>query len=202
MSPELELFLSLSPRARLLEKRSSLLASFLNEHGLAEPKSVEFAPLRGCQPSRCFVNVEAQVRAAGGQMETGWVFWEYEDISLHTEAHGIWITPQGRRRDITPRVLPPGKRVLFLPDARVAQKRGFTAGYRTSTSTNPRIQALVRYERELSALFDEFHTGMGTEFVVPADRLKAAANRTNLPDDAAKLLFERKRSQMTAPMLP
>ena len=59
---------------------------------------------------------------------------EHLDISIFTIAHAIWITPQGRRMDITPWPIPPDKRVLFLPDSRVAIKRGYTAGYRTVIS--------------------------------------------------------------------
>src|SRR4051812_27851672 len=101
-------------RARILEKRSGVLHSLLIEHDLPEPKSVEFAPIQSAALKRCFVNVEEQVLRAGGTMETGWMFWEIEDTSVYTEAHAIWITPQGKRRDITPQRMPPEKRILFL----------------------------------------------------------------------------------------
>lgn len=175
-----------SVRARLLEKRSKLLSDFLNEHGLAEPKSVEFSPLADCVPGRCFVNVENQVRRAGGSLETGWVFWELEGVSIHTEAHGIWVTPQGRRKDITPRALPPERRIPFLPDPRVAMKRGYTAGYRTILSSDPRVRSLETYVAELARIFDDCFPGMNREMDIPMARVREAAERCGLPTGVAK----------------
>lgn len=179
-------------RGRLVEKRSELLRRFLSEHRLDEPKSVEFSPLQGCVEGRCFTNVAGLVARAGGRMETGWVFWEIEDVSFHTEAHAIWIAPQGRRRDITPRSLPPERRILFLPDSRVELKRGFTAGYRTVLSQNPKIRALEHYEMELSKLFDEHFPGMGRIMEIPTSRLKEAASKAGVPDRIAHALVKRR----------
>jgi hypothetical protein len=98
----------------VIEKRSKLLAEFLREHSLADPKSVEYSPLLGCVIAGCFTNVEAQVRRADGRMESGWTFLELLDACIYTVAHAIWITPQGRRKDITPQQFPPERRVLFF----------------------------------------------------------------------------------------
>ena len=170
---------------RTLEKRSKLLSDFLHEHGLADPKSVEYSPLVGSVRAYCFTNVESQIRRAGGRMETGWAFREILDVSIYTIAHAVWITPQGRRLDITPWAFPPERRVLFLPDERVAIKRGYTAGHRMVISTDVRVRAAELYELELDRIFDEFYPGKEREFVIPPSRFWEAAERVGLPLDVA-----------------
>lgn len=130
-------------------------------------------------------------------METGWVFWEYENTSILTEAHAIWIDPRGRRLDITPRNLEPGRRILFLPDPRVAAKRGYTASYRTVLSDDPRVRALENFAAELSGIWDECFVGMGEEMEVPHLRLKEAAERHNLPAAVARWMVDQKIRHFT-----
>jgi hypothetical protein len=177
-------------RMRTLEKRNRLLSDFLREHGLGEPKSVEYSPLVGCVKALCFKNVEAQIARAGGGLESGWAFRETLDVSMHTIAHAIWITPQGRRMDITPWAFPPERRVLFLPDARVAAKRGYTAGHRTVYATDPRVRAAELYELELDRIFDEFFVSMDAEYDIPGARFWEAAERVGLPLDVAREVVE------------
>jgi len=171
---------------RVIEKRSKLLSDFLREHGLADPKSVEYRPLSGSDMANCFRNVEAQVQRARGRMETGWVFVELVDVSIHTVAHAIWITPQGRRMDITPWSYKPDRRVMFLPDERVAIKRGYTAGCRTVFTSDARIRAMELFDGELDKIFDEFFVGMGQYYDIPNSRFFEAAERLGLPWEVAR----------------
>lgn len=191
-SPEYTALFKMSRRARILEKRSPMLVEFLKTHGLGEPKSVEYAPLNFCREGFCFQNVDEQVRRMGGRLETGWVFWEYEEMSLQTEAHGIWIDPGGRRRDITPRELRPDKRVLFVPDPRVAEKRGYTSIQRTILSNNPRIVAIESFAQKLCEIWDKHFCGMGEEMVIPISEIQGFADSIGLPDEVAKWMVEKK----------
>ncbi len=193
MTAEWEAIRKMPVEMRTLEKRSKLLLDFLREHGLGEPKSVEYSPLVGCIQNYCFKNVDVQIAKAGGSLESGWVFRETRDVSLHTIAHAIWITPQGRRMDITPWALPPERRILFLPDPKVAPKRGYAAGYRTIYSTDPRIRAAELYEHELDRIYDEFYPGLGGEFIIPNSRFWEAAERVGLPLDVAREVVEYRR---------
>jgi hypothetical protein len=190
MTAEWEALRKTPVEMQTLETRSKLLSDFLREHGLGEPKSVEYSPLVGCVQAYCFTNVEAQIARAGGRLESGWAFREICGISIYTIAHAIWITPQGRRIDITPWAHPPKRRVLFLPDASVASKRGYAAGHRTVYSTDPRVRAAELYELELDRIYDEFYPGLGGEFVIPAARFCQAAERVGLPLDVAREVVE------------
>ncbi len=177
-----------------------MLSQFLKEHNLAEPKNVEFSPLPYCRSQVCFQNVEKQVQMAGGRMETGWVFWEYEDIEVRTEAHAIWISPQGGRRDITPRALHNERRILFLPDASVAIKRGITAGYTTILSSDPMLRAVCGYGIEVDRIFDEHWPGLNKEWELPLPLLRDAAKRVGLPEDVAWHIACSKRDNFTRPL--
>ncbi len=192
MNPEYLAVMRTPRSVRILEERSPLLTQLLLAHNLQEPKSVEFAPLRGCELKRCFVNVERQVASAGGSMETGWLFWEIEQTSVHTEAHAVWITPQGRRRDITPQQFPPARRLLFLHDPRVAAKRGVTAGYKVILSTDPRVIAIEQFQTEMSRIIEEVFAGFGLEYVFPTQAIYAAAERVGLPRDMAEFFVAQK----------
>jgi hypothetical protein len=195
MNVEWEAIRKMPVQMRTLEKRSKLLSAFLLEHRLGEPKSVEHSPLLGCVQAYCFTNVEAQIARSGGRFESGWAFRETLDISMHTIAHAVWISPQGRRMDITPWDIPPERRILFLPDERVALKRGYTAGHRTVYSIDPRVRAAELYELELDRIYDEFYPGMGKEFEIPASRYWQAAERVGLPLDVARAVVQYRHSR-------
>ncbi|MEI6193210.1 MAG: hypothetical protein WCS42_02650 [Verrucomicrobiota bacterium] len=187
--------IGMSVKGRILEKRSNLLSDFLREQGLSEPKSVEYSPLLHCERCNCFRNVEAQIkRAGGGRLETGWAFMELLDISIHTIAHGIWITPQGRRIDITPWDFGPDRRILFLPDERVAAKRGYTAGYRTVYSKDERIRAMEFFDGELDKIFDESFVGFGQYYDINGSKFREAAERFGLPWEIAKQRVDHRMS--------
>jgi hypothetical protein len=193
MNPEYEAIFRQGVRARIIEKRSKLLADFLITHGLPEPKSVACSPLRDCDSNRCFVNVEEQIARMGGSMETGWMFWEYEDVSIYTEAHAIWVTPQAKRLDITPHKLQPN-RILFTPEPRVAAKRGYTIGYRTILSTDPRVRAIESFASELEHIFAEAFEAFEHEMAIPTATFRAAAERVGLPWDVADWMVRRQQS--------
>jgi len=195
MNDEWEAIRKMPVRMRTLEKRSRLLSHFLQEHALGDPKSVEYSPLVGCVQGYCFTNVEAQIARAGGRFEAGWAFREILDVSMHTIAHAVWITPQGRRVDITPWDIPPERRILFLPDKRVALKRGYTAGHRTVYSNDPRVRAAEMYELELDRIHDEFYPGLGGEFEIPMSRFWEAAQRVGLPLDVARDVVDYRHSR-------
>ena len=176
--------------ARMLEKRDKRLDDFLREHGLAEPKSVEYSPLRGKEMANCFRNVEAHVKIAGGRIETGWAFYELVDVSIHTVAHAVWIRPTGRRMDITPWEHPPQRRILFLPDERVAIKRGYTAGWRSIYTQDERLRAMELFETEFYRIVEDCIVPDSEHFDIPETRLQEAAARCGLPWEVASQKVE------------
>jgi len=182
---------------KLIEKRSKLLSDFLREHGMTDPKSVEFRPLVGCVEGACFKNVETQVRCAGGKIEFGWVFWHFVDIAINTEAHAVWITPQGRRMDITPRSLRPERRVLFLPDSRVGIKRTYTCGYQTVLSADETIRKIGAYQAELNRIIDESFLGIGHKMLIPRNTCREIASRLGITPDLEEEIYEDRKMRFS-----
>jgi hypothetical protein len=176
---------------RILEKRSKILDAFLIEHRLDEPKSVEYKPLAGCERERCFTNVTAQISKSGGRIEMGWMFMEIASICIYTIAHAIWITTQGRRTDVTPQFKHDGRRILFLPDERVAIKRGVTAGYRTIYTSDPQFRAIALFDGELDRLFEDAFVAIGKPVrPIPDIRVREAAARSGLDWEFARTMMQ------------
>ncbi|HEU4325421.1 MAG TPA: SEC-C metal-binding domain-containing protein, partial [Roseiflexaceae bacterium] len=63
----------------------------------------------------CFNNVLAKVKSDGGNIQYGWIIWEWPNLFLEAEFHAVWITPDGNYMDITPRQINIPQ-ILFLPD--------------------------------------------------------------------------------------
>jgi hypothetical protein len=181
-------------RGRILEEPSGLLSNFVADHKLAIPKMAFYRPLSFCEPKRCFVNVDTQVAKMGGSILTGWIFWEIENTVLHTEAHAIWVATGGSWIDITPHRLPP-RRVMFSPDPNVSEKRGYTTGYETSLTNDPKVIALHRFGRSLSLIWERNFKGMGHEMEISTTEVKNVAREAGLPESVAKYLFEKKLEQ-------
>ena len=91
-------------------------------------------------------------------------------------------------------------RILFLPDARVATKRGITAGYKTIISQDPRIRLMEQYATVVARIFEEHWPGMGKEFVLPIAELKAAAAASGLPESVSYHIFRSKRDNFFYPI--
>jgi len=178
-------------RARILETQSVLLSNFVAEHKLAVPQWAFYRPLEWCEQGVCFINVEKQVQKMSGSALVGWMFWEVENLIAYTEAHSIWVTPQGTWIDITPHSLPP-KRVMFSPDPRVAEKRGYTIPFETPLTANPKELALHRFSRSLSEIWNRHFVGFNKEIDIPMNEVKDAAKAAGLPEDVAKHLFEKR----------
>jgi hypothetical protein len=188
MDSEYERLLRNAPRARIIERMSPLLESFLREHSLGTPAHIFHSALDHCAPKNCFQNVEEQVKRMGGSALSGWIFWEYEDILLHAEAHCVWVGPQGSQVDITPHAVRV-RRPLFLPDERVAEKRGYTPTFETIYSKNPKEVAMLRFYWGLSALVNREFKGMGQAIELKMSEVKEMADGLGLPDDVAAALY-------------
>ena len=88
--------------------------------------------------------------------------------------------------DITPWQFPPERRVLFLPDPRVAKKRGYTAGYRSVYTTDNRLKAIELFEADLERIFDEHFVQMGSYMDIPKSKFMEAAQRVDIPWEIAE----------------
>ena len=98
--------------------------------------------------------------------------------------------------DITPHDLPP-RCTLFSIEPRVGIKRGYTAGYKTITSDDFRVQAVEKFANKLDQLCeDHFNGQFGTEIKIPNSLLEEAATQAGLPHDVAKWMVDKQFAGM------
>ena len=189
MNPDFESLFRTPVAHRIIEKRTKVLEQFAASISSAKLISVACSPSRFATRKRCFVNVEEKIIRSGGRMITGWIFNEYEGRNIEGEAHAIWQDQWGKERiDITPHDHQP-KRVLFLPDSRVALKRGYTAEPYLLLSDDHRIAAICAFDSAIQRLReDKFHE-FGSEMVFTRDEIEKARDDAGLPDDVAQYLF-------------
>ncbi|WP_458068503.1 zinc chelation protein SecC [Rhodanobacter sp. BL-MT-08] len=67
--------------------------------------------------NECFPNVAAKIVRSGGHMLCGWQIWEWPHVLVEAEFHAVWVSPEGKLIDITPK-LHGEDTILFLSDAR------------------------------------------------------------------------------------
>ncbi len=77
------------------------------------PRYIDVAPLEGCNPGVCFLNVWDTVKRLGGKAIYGWIVWYDPKAIIEGEYHAVWEKPDGTWVDITP--TPDGeKRIAFV----------------------------------------------------------------------------------------
>lgn len=79
---------------------------------------VAVVPAPGARVNECVPNVDAVVAQRGGSAERGWMLWDkLPGILLEAEFHAVWVAPDGRREDVTPKQLPGIGHIFFVADA-------------------------------------------------------------------------------------
>ena len=86
-----------------------------------EPVYVAVDPQANAKENDCFINVERKLTDDGGTCQYGWMIWEWEGVLLEAEFHAIWVSPDGKRLDVTPKT-DHEARILFLPSDKQWQK--------------------------------------------------------------------------------
>ena len=63
------------------------------------PVEVNAAAIHG----DCFKNVSEKIATSGGQLQYGWTVWESPDQLIEGEFHAVWVSPEDRFVDVTPK---------------------------------------------------------------------------------------------------
>ena len=190
MNPDFQRLFRTPVVHRIIEKRTKVLEQFVASISSAKLLSVACSPSRLAARKRCFVNVEEKIIRSGGSILTGWIFNEYEGKSIEAEGHAIWVDPFGKRRlNITPHDHQPD-RVLFLPDPRVALKRGFTTHPKHLLSDDPRIAAIEAFDTAIHRLREDKFIGFGEFMIIARAEFEKARDDSGLPDDVAQYLLD------------
>ncbi len=185
MNPQYERILKQPVRTRILEKRTKQLNEFIKTFSSETLISVACLPDKLANPKRCFVNVEEKIERMGGSMITGWIFNEYEDKCIQGEAHAIWMDKYKKKKfDITPHQFQP-ERVLFLPDEKVALKRGYTAAPKLILSDDPRVVAIEIFNTELEKTKEKLFSGFGKPMEISTEEIGRIISVSGLPQDVA-----------------
>lgn len=83
----------------------------------AAPIYVDVRPVPNATLDDCLLNVFEQVTTHGGAERQGWAIWYIPGVWVEAEYHCIWLSPDGRLIDITPKK--DGETsILFLPTER------------------------------------------------------------------------------------
>ena len=171
-------------RFRSIQEKTSLLVGFIAAKNLTPSIIVRCRPRSNCTHKRCFINVENQVAKEGGKMITGWMFNEFQDLMIASEAHAVWEQPNGKKIDITPHRFQP-ERIVFVPDPRVAIKRGYTAPFQFILSSNPEDIAIINFGAAIEQMKDERFTGFGKEMEVSKTEIRKLAQLHNVSFEVA-----------------
>jgi hypothetical protein len=177
-----------SIRFRNIEEKTPVLVDFLTTRSLLPILTVRCRPRPNCEAKRCFINVENQVAKEGGKMITGWIFNEFENLMIASEAHAVWEHPNGKKIDITPHQFQP-QRIIFVPDPKVAIKRGYTAPFQLILSTKPEDVAIIRFGAAVEHIKEQRFEGFGKEIEVTKTEIQKLAAIYNVPFDVATAIM-------------
>lgn len=143
------------------------------------PEFVEVVPGEGAGIAYCFDNAAAQVARAGGSIAYGWAIWRWPGRYFEAEHHGIWRSPEGLLRDVTP-MLYSQTRILFLSDpAAIFDPERYRPNLLGAEAGNAAAAEYVQLARERAAILNAYGEPGVDHAISAADqaRLDAIAPR-------------------------
>jgi hypothetical protein len=109
----------------------------------ARPVLLPVTPMVDAEVHDCFMVVERQVQAEGGETCFGWQIWEWPTLFIEGEFHAIWKNPAGALRDITPKQFSI-ERILFLPDPLRSYDGRQVKNVRLQISQDPAVSGFLK----------------------------------------------------------
>ena len=121
-------------------------------------------------------DVAAQVARAGGSIAYGWAIWRWPGRYFEAEHHGIWRSPEGKLRDVTP-MLYGQTRILFLSDpGAVFDPERYRPNILGAEAGNAVAAEYVTLARERAAILNAYgEPGVDTHPITVADRARLDA---------------------------
>ena len=132
---------------------------------MTAPMFVEARSLPTAIEDDCFINVQKQVAAKGGEIQHGWTIWEWPGIALDAEFHAVWRSLDGSFLDVSPKK--DGEtRIVFLPDSQRVFKGERVDNIRHAVGHDPRIKEWIHAHEQFQKALDVLMKGMpfGTRF--------------------------------------
>lgn len=140
------------------------------------PEYVEVAPFAGARVAHCFDNAAEQVAQGGGSIAYGWAIWRWPGRYFEAEHHGIWRSPDGLLRDVTP-MLYGQTRILFLsdPDA-VFDPERYRANILGAEAGNAAAAEYVALAQERAVILNAYgEPGVDTHPITAEDQARLDA---------------------------
>ncbi len=136
---------------------------------------VDIKPAEGAKIGEWKANVDAKVKADGGETLEGWAIWYQEGVIVEGEACAIWKSPTGELVDITPREGEPPQ-IMFLEEAGIWKDGGPVGNKRLALSDS----LFSRVMFKSGEMHDRLRKQYGSDDAVPEEEIKkveAMANR-------------------------
>lgn len=122
-----------------------------------------FVPIRetlGHTINECFQNVRRKIARDGGSIQYGWMVWELPGKLIEGEFQAVWIAPDGRSVDITPK--PDGEeQILFIPDPERVYQNAPVKNFRLALTADPDIRRTIPFHEEKDELSLTYNDGSG-----------------------------------------
>jgi hypothetical protein len=129
------------------------------------PVEVNAAAIHG----DCFKNVSEKIATSGGQLQYGWTVWESPDQLIEGEFHAVWVSPEDRFVDVTPK--PDGeKKIVFIPDQKRTYKGIPIDNVYIPLSDDPLLLENIRRNKEYTKLRKKYNKEGRAE--IPLDEME------------------------------
>lgn len=155
----------------------------------AKPVFVDVRPEPDCTVNECFHNVLLQIRRHGGSSLVGWAIWYLAERFIEAEFHCVWQL-DGELLDITPKKNRE-RRVLFVPDEKMAWKGKRVPNIKRALSDDPIIDWFIR-KAEAHDELDAKYVNSNGQSVVPIYLMQEVEQRFSI--ELNKLVAEGKVS--------
>lgn len=124
-----------------------------------KPAYIAITPTAESECGYCFQAVLAQIKRAGGRMQTGWALWEWPGVYIEAEHHAVYEPPSGPPWiDVTPSSTPGESRRLFIPDDSATYEDGENAlrrdNERRPLTHNPNVREFCQLAAERTAIMN------------------------------------------------